>query len=147
MTRDEFEQQVYDINSLVSFCNEYDYYSIVEDIYSEDAIIGEIKDCDSLRDVDYLISYIDDFSEDYYYYNTNGCYLNVDDDMYDELFNDLIEAYEEDYGFDEDDDENDDEECEISPISNDEYIEIKADEFNELLNQLSNFYLHILAQG
>lgn len=134
MTRDEFEQEVYDVNSLVSFCNEYDYYSIIEDIYSEDIIIGEIKDCDSLIDVNYLISYINDFSDDYYYYNANGYYLNVDDDVYDEMFSNLMEAYEEDYGFDDEDEGNDDDEYEINSTTNDEYIEIEADEFDELLD-------------
>lgn len=134
MTRDEFEQEVHDINSLVSFCNEYDFYNIIEDIYSEETIVDDIKSRNYLSDIEYLISSIENYSEDYYYYNDNGYYSNVDDDYYDELFNDLIEAYEEQYGFDDEEEDENDDEYEITSVFNDEYIEIKSDEFDELLN-------------
>lgn len=138
MTREDFEEEVYDVASLVSFCNDYSFYDIIEDIYHEDSIVSEIKDSDSLSDINYLISSIDDFSAGYFYYNANGYYENVDDDMYSDMYDNLIEEYERQYGFDEEDEDN--EECddesfenETTPSPDNGYIPIDADEFEELL--------------
>ncbi len=135
MTREDFEEEVCDVASLVSFCNEHSFYDIIDDIYSEDAILTEIKErCDDLRDVNYLISDIDDFSEEYFYYNANGWYENVDDDLYSDIYDELIEAYERQYGFDEEDEENGDYfEGETTTSFDNGYIEIKTDEFEQLL--------------
>lgn len=135
MTREDFEDEVYDVASLVNFCNDHSFYDIIEDIYSEDVIHLEIKEqCGSLREICHLISSIDDFSEEYYYYNDNGYYENVDNDLYSDMYDELIERYEHQYGFDEEDEEDDDySEGETTTTSDNGYIEIKIDEFEKLL--------------
>lgn len=135
MTRDDFENEVYDVASLVSFCNNHSFYDVIEDIYSEDAILTEIRErCDDLRDVNYLISSIDDLSEEYFYYNANGWYENVDDDLYSDMYDELIEEYERQYGFDEEEEDDDYySEVETATSSDNGYIEIKTDEFEQLL--------------
>lgn len=134
MTREDFEDEVYDVASLMNFCNDHSFYNIIEDIYHEDSIVSEIKDCDSLSDINYLISSIDDFNAEYFYYNANGWYENVDYDVYSDMYDDLIEEYERQYGFDEEDEEDNDYfEGETTTSSDNGYIEIKTDEFEQLL--------------
>lgn len=134
MTREDFEDEVYDVASLMNFCNDHSFYDIIEDIYHEDSIVSEIKDCDCLSDINYLISSIDDFNAEYFYYNANGWYENVDDDVYSDMYDDLIEEYERQYGFDEEDEEDNDYfEGETTTSSDNGYIEIKTDEFEQLL--------------
>lgn len=136
MTREDFEDEVYDVSSLVNFCNDHSFYDIIEDIYSEDSIVSEIKDCDSLSDINYLISSIDDFNAEYFYYNANGWYENVDDDVYSDMYDDLIEEYESEYGFDEEDEEEESDDCyenEVESSYDNGYVKIETDEFEQLL--------------
>jgi len=109
MTRQEFIDSITEWNELIDFCNDYDIYSYVQDIYTDDQMAEHIE----YNAEDFICEngwvcfrdYLNDIREGHYFYKKTGEmeFEYMDDNDLARLKNEILENEEE--IFDEEDDE------------------------------------------
>lgn len=119
MTRQEFLEEVTDVDSLYTFCCNYNFYEYTDELYSSDSYdeylddyyrcrIGEIRWTELKEEMD---SENDPYEHDWWYRDDYYDFRPADDEWFrgkrDELLDELIDSDFFDDEIEEDDDEDD----------------------------------------